>query len=235
VVRGRRRPESPCMRIDDRAADRQTHAEPTRLRRVERQEQTGILVSAEAYAGILDGDDRPGAIVRARWPSFAMAASVSRTVSRGGWSASSQWRQALASATMAASGWLISCAMEAASSPSVVTRVMCASSALRLVQRFLGPLALFARAKCRHPVRQVLREMAAKRHHGMRHGRRQTGKMLDRVLIKGCVLSSRSSRRRLAGPHRLPRECRRWTATDLARSRLERAYRCTRRESAVSG
>ncbi len=64
----------------------------------------------------------------ARLPSLTTAARASRTWSSGGGSASSQWRQALASATMAARGWLISCAMEAASSPRVVTRVTRASS-----------------------------------------------------------------------------------------------------------
>src|SRR2546422_7737476 len=44
----------------------------------------------------------------ARWPSCTMAASASRTTSRSGRAAANQLRDALASATMAASGWLIS-------------------------------------------------------------------------------------------------------------------------------
>src|SRR5882672_2952639 len=65
----------------------------------------------------------------ARCPSATMASNTSRTCSRSGSAAASQLRHALASATIAASGWLVSCAIDAASSPSVVTRLTCASSA----------------------------------------------------------------------------------------------------------
>ena len=51
------------MPLDDGAADRQSHAEAARLRRVKGVEQKGGLGLAEADAGIFDGDDRPRAIV----------------------------------------------------------------------------------------------------------------------------------------------------------------------------
>ena len=57
-----------------------------------------------------------------------------------------------------------------------------------LVQRFLGPLALRARANRRHPVGQVFRQMTAERRHGIRHGHRQTGIVFDRALIEGVAL-----------------------------------------------
>ena len=57
-------------------------------------------------------------------------------------SASSQWRQALASATMAARGWLISCAIEAASSAEGRHARDVGELGAGLVQGRLGPLAL---------------------------------------------------------------------------------------------
>src|SRR5205814_3989510 len=63
VARVRRRPESSPVPIHDGAADRKPHAQPTRLRRIERLEQARRLGLAEADARILDRDDRPEAIV----------------------------------------------------------------------------------------------------------------------------------------------------------------------------
>lgn len=64
----------------------------------------------------------------ARLPSLTMRSRASRaSVMFGGWPAS-QRRPALALVTTAASGWLISCAIEAVISPSVVTRLIWASS-----------------------------------------------------------------------------------------------------------
>ena len=51
------------MTVNNRATDRQPHAQPIRLCRVKRLEQARCLGFAEADAGILDGDDRPRTIV----------------------------------------------------------------------------------------------------------------------------------------------------------------------------
>ena len=61
-----------------------------------------------------------------------------------GASPASQRRQALPLLTMPVSGWLTSCAIEAASSPIMLTRLMCARSAssCRTLTLFFGPLAV---------------------------------------------------------------------------------------------
>src|SRR5207245_3203299 len=56
-------PQPSPVRFDDRAADREAHPEPPRLRRVERLEHAGYLRLAEADAEILDSDHRPASIV----------------------------------------------------------------------------------------------------------------------------------------------------------------------------
>ena len=65
----------------------------------------------------------------ARFPSRTMRRTASRASSRLGASPASQRRQALPLLTTPASGWLTSCAIEAASSPMMLTRLMCARSA----------------------------------------------------------------------------------------------------------
>ena len=51
------------MPVHDRAADRQPHAEPARLRRIEGLEEAGHFGLTEPDPGVLDRDDRPRAIV----------------------------------------------------------------------------------------------------------------------------------------------------------------------------
>ena len=51
------------MSLDDGPADRQAHPQALRLRREEGVEQAERLGLGEPDAGILDGDDRPGAIL----------------------------------------------------------------------------------------------------------------------------------------------------------------------------
>src|SRR5471032_2009771 len=65
----------------------------------------------------------------ARRPAVTIMSKACRTCSRSGSSRLSQCRPAPALSTMADSGWLTSCAIEAASSPIVVTRATRASSA----------------------------------------------------------------------------------------------------------
>src|SRR6266404_4806906 len=65
VVRVRRGPQPTPVAVYDRAADRQSHAKAARLRRVEGLEQARGRGLAEADAGILDGDDHPGAALTA--------------------------------------------------------------------------------------------------------------------------------------------------------------------------
>jgi len=64
----------------------------------------------------------------ARCPSVTIASSASRTRSRSGGAAASQLSDAVPSATIAASGWLTSWAIEAVNALSVVTRAIWASS-----------------------------------------------------------------------------------------------------------
>src|SRR6266851_3606999 len=68
----------------------------------------------------------------ARLPSLMIHSAARRASSRSGLPRSSQRRQATAALTTAASGWFTSWAIEAVSSPSVVTRVTWASSACAL-------------------------------------------------------------------------------------------------------
>ncbi len=64
----------------------------------------------------------------ARSPSAPMRARAIDAFSRLGGLAASQRDAEAALVTMAPSGWFTSCAMEAVSSPSDITRVTCASS-----------------------------------------------------------------------------------------------------------
>src|SRR5258705_4796103 len=63
-------PEAPAVPLDDRPADRQTHAEPARLRGVERVEEAVVVEAAAADAPGLHRDDRAPAMVEglAGWP-----------------------------------------------------------------------------------------------------------------------------------------------------------------------
>src|ERR1700736_2802797 len=63
VVRVRGGPQAAAVSLDDRPADRQPHAEPARLRGVERVEEPVGLEPAEADAAVLHRDDRARAIV----------------------------------------------------------------------------------------------------------------------------------------------------------------------------
>jgi hypothetical protein len=65
----------------------------------------------------------------ARMPLLIMASTELRPLPRLGGSQASQRKQALPWVTNAVSGWLISWAIAAVSSPSVVTRATCARSA----------------------------------------------------------------------------------------------------------
>jgi hypothetical protein len=51
------------MPLDEGPADRQSHPEAVRLRREEGVEQVERFGLAKADAGVLDGDDRAGAIL----------------------------------------------------------------------------------------------------------------------------------------------------------------------------
>ena len=64
----------------------------------------------------------------ARRPSRTIRVTLWCASDMFGGSLAIQRRQALALVTTAASGWLTSCAIDAASSPIVVTRPTCASS-----------------------------------------------------------------------------------------------------------
>ena len=68
-------------------------------------------------------------ISAARFPSFSILIVAARALSRSGGLRVSHRKQALALVIVAAMGWFISCARELASSPSMVTRFMCARSA----------------------------------------------------------------------------------------------------------
>ncbi len=65
----------------------------------------------------------------ARWPSRSARSIAAVARARSGGSRASQRMEAWLLATMAATGWLISCAIEEASSPTDSTRATCATSA----------------------------------------------------------------------------------------------------------
>ena len=81
-------------------------------------------------------------MLRARSPSLTISVNASRTSTRSGGCALRKRNAASALVMVAASGWLTSCAIEAASCPMVVTRLIWASSILSLVEFVLDPLAV---------------------------------------------------------------------------------------------
>ena len=89
------------------------------------------LMSSFARSGsdFLASARRPRITPPARAPSRTMLESEFRASSRSGLSRFSHRKAASPLVTMAASGWLISCASEAASSPIVVSRATRARSA----------------------------------------------------------------------------------------------------------
>src|SRR5271166_2607656 len=91
---------------------------------------TSLMGSGAGIASVFLASARTRRMTSAaRLPSSIMRSTAPRTSSRSGTSRASQRRHAPPLATMAASGWLTSWAIEAVSSPKVVTRVTCASSA----------------------------------------------------------------------------------------------------------
>src|SRR5438105_12350553 len=103
----------------------------------------------------------------ARVPSFTISEIASRNLSEFGVALASWRKQKLALVTIAARGWLTSCAIAAASSPIVVTRVTMRKPCLRFLQRTFGSFPIFNISGRSVPFNNVP-QFVAQRHSALR-------------------------------------------------------------------